>query len=55
MREVQAHGVRVVLDLLGNPLVKRVKRRIPIRIVRFCRSTNDVFAVLLLPVSGGLK
>jgi hypothetical protein len=43
MEEVERHGVSVVLDLLGEgvgqALVRRVNRRIPMRIVRFCRST----------------
>lgn len=29
-------------SFLLNPLVRRVKRRIPMRIERFCRSTCDV-------------
>jgi hypothetical protein len=32
----------VIFKFLLNPFVSRVKRRIPIRIERFWRSTNDV-------------
>ena len=39
MHEMQGNGVFKVLIFLLNPLVSRVKRRIPIRMVRFWRST----------------
>jgi hypothetical protein len=39
VHEVQRDGMSVVLDLFENPLVSRVNRRIPIRMVRFWRST----------------
>jgi hypothetical protein len=35
VHEVKADRVGEVLDLLGEPVGGRVKRRIPIRIVRF--------------------
>jgi len=39
---VQGHGTGVVLGLfLGKALVRRVKRRIPMRIFRFCLSKCD--------------
>jgi hypothetical protein len=37
--EVDRDGCGVVLDLLENAVVKRVKRRIPILVERFARST----------------
>ncbi len=41
---VQRHGVGQVLDLLGEGVGQagELARRIPIRIVRFCRSTYEV-------------
>jgi len=36
---VERYRVGQVLDFLEKPFVSRVKRRIPIRMVRFCRST----------------
>lgn len=38
VHEVDGDGVRVVLDLLLNAFVSLVKRRMPIRMDRFCRS-----------------
>lgn len=40
--EVQRNRVRVVINFLEKALVSRAKRRIFIRIVRFCRSTKLV-------------
>ena len=37
---VQAHRVSQVLALLGEHVVSLVNRRIPMRMVRFCRSTR---------------
>jgi hypothetical protein len=45
VHEVQRDRVSRVLDLLREALVRRVKRRIDIRIVRFWRSTHDVLMV----------
>jgi hypothetical protein len=42
VREVAGYGRGQVLDLRENALVSRVNRRMPIRIVRFSRSTCDV-------------
>jgi hypothetical protein len=39
VRVVEADRVSQILDLFEKALVRRVKRRIPIRIVRFWRST----------------
>ena len=39
VHEVSAIGGRVVPTFLEKPLVRRVNRRIPIRMVRFWRST----------------
>jgi hypothetical protein len=36
--EVDRDGVRVVLQLLEKALIRQVKRRIPMRIERFCRA-----------------
>ena len=42
VHEVNRNHRGMILDFLGEPLVRRVKRRIPIRIVRFWRSTKLV-------------
>jgi hypothetical protein len=49
IHEVDGNGGAQVLDLLEKPLVRRVIRRMPTRIVRFDRSTYDV---LILDSSG---
>ncbi len=39
VQEVERYGVARFSAFFEKALVKRVKRRMPIRIVRFCRST----------------
>ncbi len=42
IHEVEADRVGVIFCLFEKAFVRRVKRRIPILIVRFARSTGDV-------------
>src|SRR5438270_287922 len=42
MHEMQGDRMTMVLNLLRKAFVRRVKRRIPILMVRFWRSTKDV-------------
>lgn len=42
VHKIQGHGMTVILNLFADPFVSRVKRRMPMRIVRFWRSTKLV-------------